>query len=131
MKTAMKKLRKSTEADAFAFLSGLKLAAVTFIWDYYQLLIGTEGLSVYSHPEVQFHHRILRYSDPGYRDALCERIGAEVVNVRDTDTELTIEFNDGTRFLISFRAEDRIGGGPESLVAQNGMLVVGDSVPDT
>jgi hypothetical protein len=126
----LKKLGKSTEFDTFAFLIGLKLVAVTFIWDYYELLIGTEGLAIYSHPVVQFHHRNLRYGDPGYRDALCERIGAQVVTVQETDTDLTIAFNDQTRFLISFRAEDRIGGGPESLIAQNGMLVVGDSIPD-
>ena len=126
----MKKLSKSTDLDVFAFLVELKLAAVTFIWDYYQLLIGTEGLSIYSHPLVQFHHRVLKFGDVGYRDALCERIGAAVVNAQSTEQELTIEFDDGTRFLISFRAEDRIGGGPESLVAQNGMLVVGDSVAD-
>lgn len=126
----MSKLRNSTDADAFAFLVGLKLCAVTFIWDYYQLLIGTEGLSIYSHPKVQFPHRVLGFGDIGYRDAMCERIGAEVVNAQDTDSQLTIEFNDGTRFLISFRPEDRVGAGPESLVAQNGMLVVGDSTPD-
>ena len=127
----MKKIPKSTDFDAFAFLVGLKLAAVTFIWDYYQLLIGTEGLSVYSHPSVQFHHRTLKFGDVGYRDALCERIGSEVVNVGESATELTIEFGDGTRFLISFRAEDRIGDGPESLVARDGMLVVGDSAPNS
>jgi hypothetical protein len=127
----MTKQRKSADTDAFGFLVGLKLCAVTFILDYYQLLIGTEGLSIYSHPKVQFPHRVLRFGDAGYRDALCERIGAEVVNARDTHAELTIEFNDGTRFVISFRPEDRVGGGPESLVAQNGMLVVGDSIPDS
>jgi len=127
----MAKQRKSTDIDAFGFLIGLKLCAVTFIWDYYQLLIGTEGLSIYSRPKIQFLHRMLHFGDAGYRDALCERIGAEVVNARDTNEELTIEFSDGTHFVISFRQEDRVGGGPESLVAQNGMLVVGDSVPSS
>jgi hypothetical protein len=127
----MKKLRRASETDAFAFLVGLKLSAVTFVWEYYQLLIGTEGLSIYSHPKVQFHHRTLGFGDAGYRDALCERIGAEVINAIDTDAELAIDFSDGTRFLISLLPEDRVGGGPESLVAQNGMLVVGDSIPDS
>ncbi len=114
---------------AFEFLVGLKLCAVTFILDYYQVLIGTEGLSIHSHPIVQLGEITLVHGDSGYRDALCDRIGSDVVNATDTENELTIDFSDGARFIVSFLAEDRVGGGPESLVAQDGMLVVGDSEP--
>lgn len=117
---------------AFQYLVGLPLSAVTFIGDYYQLLFGSEVLSIYSHPVVQTSNkRSFRFSDQGYRDSLCEGIGRKVVDAGDTANELTIQFDDGVRISVSLRAEDRIGGGPESIVAQGGMLVVGDSIADS
>ena len=117
--------------DAFEFLEGQPLCAVTFIWDYYQVLIGTDGLSIYSHPQVDMDGRRISQVDSGYRDVLCSLIGHKVRKAVSDDTELVISFDNEVRMIISFRSGDRIGGGPESLVAgnaQGNILVVGDSV---
>lgn len=121
---------QQNSSEAFDQLVGLKLCAVTYIWDYYQLLIGTEELTVYSHPKVRLDRRWIEHSESGYRDALCERIGAEVLAVSDDDAGMRMEFSDGTTVAISFRPEDRVSGGPESLIwsnPQGALLVVGDS----
>ena len=123
-------MEESSTAE-FSFLVDLQLCAVTFIWDYYQFLIGTYTLSVYAHPSIQRHDKSsLAKDDPGYRDALCAQIGSGVVDARYSRSNLELCFKDGTRFLLSMRKEDRIGGGPESLVVSDpkGTLIVeGDS----
>jgi|SRR5215471_5952526 len=115
---------------AFDHLVGQRVAAVTFIWEYYQLLIGTETLTIYAHPQIVVANQTIAHGDPGYRDTLCERIGAEAIETVDTDEQLAIALSDGSRILVSFRPEDRVSGGPESLVATNPkgrLMVVGDS----
>lgn len=117
--------------DPFAFLTGKTLAAVTFVWNYYQLLIDTETLSIYSDPLVFHLDKVHKRSDPGHRDAICGRIGAKVVRVSSDDDYLELEFSDGARFSISFKPEDRVARElQESLVVTNpqgNIMVVGDS----
>jgi hypothetical protein len=125
--------KEQISTEAFKQLIGNKLCAVTFIWDYYQLLIGLDGLSIYSHPRIRLGEKWIKHTEGSYRDALCERIGIEVVAVSDDDDGMLIEFKDETGIAISFLAADRIGDGPESLVASNhqgNLLVVGDSEPN-
>lgn len=123
---------ETISTGAFDQLIGNKLCAVTFIWDYYQLLIGTDGLSIYSHPKVRLAEKWIEHTESGFRDALCERIGTEVTVVSDNAEGLLIDLDDDTSIAISFLPIDRIGDGPESLVASNpqgNLLVVGDSEP--
>lgn len=117
--------------DAFAFLVGKNVAAVTFVWNYYQLLIDTETLSIYSNPVVSHRGKVSKRGDPGYRDALCARIGTRVVRGASDDHHLEIEFSDGAMFHISFKPQDRVAPElQESLVVTNpngSILSVGDS----
>jgi len=119
------------DGDAFAFLVGKNVAAVTFIWNYYQLLIDTETLSIYSNPVVSHRGKISKSGDPGYRDALCARIGTRVVRDASDDHHLELEFSDGATLHISFKSEDRVAPAlQESLVVTNpngSILSVGDS----
>jgi hypothetical protein len=119
------------DEDPFAFLRGKTLAAVTFVWNYYQLLIDTETLSIYSDPVVAHLDKVHRRSDAGYRDAICGRIGAKVVRVSSDDDHLELVFSDGATLGISFKPEDRVARElQESLVVTNpqgNIMVVGDS----
>ena len=120
----------STEnSGAFDHLIGCKLSAVTFIWDYYQFIIGIDVLSVYAHPDVILNGKSVNHIDDGYKNALCMPIGHEVSNISDSDENLLVKFKSGIEFLISLKGSDRISGGPESLVlsAPDGIsIVVGD-----
>ena len=121
---------RNEKYGAFDHLIGEKLSAVTFVWEYYQLQIGTTTLSIYSHPEVHVGHKRFAHGAQGYRDALCERIGSEVADVIDTDQELIINLKGDAKLLVSLLPKDRVAGGPESVVATNpqgNMIVIGDS----
>lgn len=117
--------------DAFAFLVGKKVAAVSFVWNYYQLLIDTETLSIYSNPVVNYRGKVSKSGDPGYRDALCDRIGTRVAREASDDHHLELEFSDGAILHISFKPKDRVAPElQESLVVTNpngNILSVGDS----
>ena len=121
-----------TSTGAFDQLIGSELCSVTFIWDYYQLLIGADSLSIYSHPKVKVSGKWVVNTDSEYRNVLCGRIGVKVLAIYDDDQQLSLMFEDETEFAISFLPEDRVGGGPESLVfsdSHGSLLVVGDSQP--
>jgi hypothetical protein len=123
-------LRPNEKYGAFDHLIGEKLAAVTFVWEYYQLLIGTTTLTMYAAPTVQLGSAVFSQHTPGFRDALCQRVGAEVRDVIDTDQELSLELSDGGSVNVSLRPRDRVGGGSESLVAtgpDGQITVIGDS----
>jgi hypothetical protein len=123
----------STGEDAFAFLEGKTLSAVTFIWNYYQFLIGTETLSVYSDPIVLIGPTRIALNNPGYRDALCDMIGKQAVRAVSDDDHLELRFNNGNAIYVSFRPEHRVARElQESLVATNpegSVIVIGDSEP--
>jgi hypothetical protein len=95
------------------------------------LLIDSETLSIYSNPVVSYRGKVSKSSDPGYRDALCARIGARVVRGASDDHHLELEFSDGAMLHISFKPEDRVAPElQESLVVTdlNGsILSIGDS----
>lgn len=118
-----------TSTGTFDPLLGGKLASVTFIWNYYQVVIGVAGLSFFSDPAVLQGNRWLRHEDTGFRDALCSLIGQAVVDVHDNEDGMTIFFANSHRIHVSFRSEDRIGGAPEALdMSVDGvpLVVVGD-----
>jgi len=121
----------STSSDAFAFLEAETLAGVTFIWNYYQFLFGTETLSVYSHPIVIHGGKNITHDDANYRNALCAKIGKRVERATSNEKHLELVFDDGSKLLVSFRPEDRVARElQESLVATNpqgNILVIGDS----
>lgn len=117
--------------DAFATLIGQDFAAVTFIWNYYQFLIGIDTLSIYCNPLVSFRGKTHRKGDPEYRDALCARIGSTVAYVLSDEGHLEFTLSDGSVIYISFSPEERVDPAlQESLVLTNpngNIISVGDS----
>ncbi len=92
---------------------GLVLSSVEFVFDYVQFHFHGSTLSAFSSLEVRDGESLFRVNTPGYRDALCRRIGIVVdcVEVKEGQ-ELVISFQDGGALRISLRPEDRAG--PES-----------------
>lgn len=85
-----------------------QLSAVTFVSDYVQLHFDGPTINAFTLPAVVVRDSILVGGDVGYRDALCARIGATVVDAyADPGDALRIVFSDGSSFLISLRPEDR------------------------
>jgi hypothetical protein len=91
-------------------LVGEKLSSVTFVMDYVQLRFDGPLLTAYTGPDVTFGGKVFAWGKPGFRDALCERIGAivrqaEVVN----DDAIRLRFSDGGVISISLKSEDYVG----------------------
>jgi hypothetical protein len=78
-------------------LVGEFLSSVEFVMDYVQLRFCGATLTAFSCPDVQTPHRIFLPSSYGYRDALCNLIGANVES---------IEVREGAHIRICF-TEDR------------------------
>ena len=68
--------------DLVEVLIGSELAWVVFVRDYLQLrfegLRAFSTLSIYTEPWIQLCERVSSWGEPGFRDALCERINQEV-----------------------------------------------------
>ena len=91
-------------------LLGEELSAVVFVRDYVQLQFDGPGLTLINDPTVITNATKYQPALPGYRDALCERIGKSVSNAQVAEgDELRIDFNDGSTILISLRPGDYIG----------------------
>jgi hypothetical protein len=108
------------DTDPFIGLDGLvgsQLACVIFIWDYQQ--IECEGprageihrINIYGRPHVRVGDRWYMSGEPGYRDALCDRIGAVVRGAQTAAEEerIAIDLADGALISISLRQEDTPG----------------------
>lgn len=121
----------ATQDHAFQFLVGQPVCAVTFIWDYYQLVIGTYIVSIYAHPVLLVDGDKWHKDKPGYADRLRDLIGKNVLQTQNDEDSLSLWTDDDVQITISFRSEDRVSKGPESLTVSdaNGFtfLVEGDS----
>lgn len=89
-------------------LAGEHLTAVEFVEDYLHLRFGDALLVLFVWPDVADADAIsVAFGQPGYRDALCSTIGENVTEAElDEGGSLTIEFENGTVFALSLRAED-------------------------
>jgi hypothetical protein len=89
-------------------LNGEELSAVEFVEKHLQLRFGDALLTLYTWPDAADADGIsVGYGQPGYRDALCSVIGETVSEATfHDDTALTIEFENGTVFVLSLREED-------------------------
>ena len=89
-------------------LSGEHLTSVEFVEDFLQLRFGEALLILFVWPDVADADAIsVAFGQPGYRDALCSTIGENVTEADlNEGRSLTIEFENGTVFALSLRAED-------------------------
>ena len=89
-------------------LSGERLSAVEFVEEFLQLRFGEALLALYVWPDAADADGIsVGYGQPNYRDALCSAIGENVADAEwNEGRSLTIEFENGTVFALSLRAED-------------------------
>ena len=90
-------------------LDGEELYAVEFVEKYLQLRFHEALFTLYVWPDAADADGIsVGYGQPGYRDALCSVIGETVSEAAmHDDTAITLEFENGTVFVISLREEDR------------------------
>ena len=92
---------------------GEKLSSVTFVMDYVQLGFDGPLLTAYSGPEVSFGGKVFAWGEPGFRDVLCDRIGAIVRQAEAVDDDaIRISLGDGGLISISLKPEDY--DGPEA-----------------
>lgn len=93
---------------SFSDLPNERLTAVEFVQEGVQLRFGEAMLALFVWPDVADADGIsVGFGQPTYRDALCSPIGELVTEADlDEDHSLTIEFETGTVFALSLRAED-------------------------
>jgi len=73
-----------------------QLGSVVFVMDYLQLDFSSARFTAYVWPTVTIGGAILRFGDPGYRDALCAFIAHQVVAAEESpETGLVIHFGLG------------------------------------
>ena len=97
---------------------GEQLSSVEFVQDYVQLHFDGRTLTAYTRPTVATGEDHSAWGQPGFRDALCERIARTVCSVAvSTGQEIRIAFDDGSSVAISLRPEDY--SGPEAAMFQN------------
>lgn len=91
-------------------LENTQLSAVTFVQDYVQLHFDGPCLTAYVWPHILNKKEPATPKVPGYRDALCERIGKTVVKAFEEPGErLVIVFEDDVTLEVSLNEADREG----------------------
>jgi hypothetical protein len=109
---------RSPERALEAIVGG-ELSAVVFVRDYVQLQFDGAGLTALNLPVIKVGQKTLAFGQPGYRDALCERIGHAVRGACVKENEwILIDFEDGSTLSISLRPDDY--SGPEAAIFNNG-----------
>jgi hypothetical protein len=109
------------EKSLLTLLEGREMAAVTFLRVYIQLLFDGPYLNAYTMPQVKLNDTVFHPETPGYRDALCERVGKTVTTTREEpNKKLEIQFSDGTSIEISLKEEDRVCAEAAMLQADGG-----------
>lgn len=104
-----KTIRQEKERQHLSAISGREMSAVTFVRDYIQLHFDGPTISAYTLPAVLVGGRLFSRASPGYRDALCTRIGTRVTAAYvEPGQRLQIDFSDGASLTISLRPEDRV-----------------------
>jgi hypothetical protein len=93
------------------------LNSVVFVMDYVQFTFNGPTLTAVVAPTIEISGCVLRWGDPGFRDALCDQIAHSVVEAnvwKGDNVELT--FDTGAIMRISLRVDDLVGSNPESAI---------------
>ena len=95
------------KASPLHSIIGSELSSVEFVRDYVQLRFDGPCLTAITCPTVRVGEAGFGSGMPGYRDALCERIGRVVCSASVVENEaIQIEFDDGAMLSISLHAKD-------------------------
>lgn len=96
--------------------------------DYVQLRFDGPCLTAYTGPEVTFRGKVFAWGEPGFRDILCERIGAIVRQAEVVENDaIRMSLSDGGVISISLKPEDYVGPEAAELTDNTGdspMIVV-------
>ncbi len=93
-------------------LVGDSLAGVWFVQDYVQFQFQDEMATFYEWPVMSRDDSLVRFGEPGYRDALCSLIGQQVSAVDVyLDAGVVVSFSEAELVLSSETI--RLGGHPE------------------
>ena len=87
-------------------LEGRQMGSVEFVQDYVQLRFDGPTITAFTWPRVQVSNKWFAWTEPGYRDELCNRIARLVARAFSTEQEIRIEFNDGATIAISLSPDD-------------------------
>lgn len=88
--------------NLFKSILGEQLGAVVFVQNYLQLQFDGPILTCYTWPTVKTNLKSYDFNDIGYRDALCEIITKNVIDVILLDNKsLTIYFEDNCELFQS------------------------------
>jgi Flagellar basal-body P-ring protein len=94
-------------AQMFRELEGEQLSAVTFVSDYLQLTFGGPCINVTNPLTVREQASTVTSWQPGFRDALCARIGKVVSSATfEAGEALAFHFTDNSVLSISLRPSD-------------------------
>jgi hypothetical protein len=78
-----------------ASIIGSRFTSAIFILDYLQIEFDEGKFTLCLWPKVQRNGKFLSYGDHGYRDALCDLIGQNVINVEEfVDAGIVVIFDD-------------------------------------
>jgi hypothetical protein len=114
-------MTRQGSTDFIHSIENEKLSSVTFVMDYLQLHFDGPVITLFVWPRVKFKGQELHFGQPGYRDALCDRIDRSVLTASLLDDDaLVIVFEDGARFAVSLRPEDNIGSEAGHFIASAG-----------
>lgn len=112
-------------STAIRQLKGRVLSSVEFVHDYLQLRFDGPCLTAYTHPTIDYTGGRVTWGAPGYRDRLCEQIGATVTDAWANEAEVAVGFESRTVISISMKDEDYTGPEAVQFVSEDGSLWVG------
>ena len=112
-------------SSAIGQLKGRVLSSVEFVHDYLQLRFDGPCLTAYTHPTIDHTDGRAIWGGPGYRDRLCEQIGATVTDAWANEAEVSIGFDSGTVISVSMNDDDYTGPEAVQFASEDGSLWVG------
>ncbi|CAK7039262.1 hypothetical protein [Saezia sanguinis] len=92
--------------SVFKDLETEKLNSVNFVQDYFQLVIGTYILSIFSKITLHTQDGDVVCGQNNFRDTLCKTIGKTVLECSEDKKGLIIKFSGNISFEISFLEKD-------------------------
>jgi hypothetical protein len=101
-------MQPSSESLLNKLINGRELASVTFVRGYLQLNFDGPYLNIYTTPEIGVAGSIIKSSELGFYDKICQLVGKKVLSTKDfSDICLMLNFESDVFLRISLKPEDR------------------------